>query len=304
MKISKKIVWLISMLCVAVSVSAADIYVGKNSRNGSRDGSIENPYGSLEDAIRHARELRRLNDPSISEGINIWIKRGTYYPHQTIRLRPEDSGTAASPTRICSLDGEVIFSGGRSINGWKKLRNRRNIPTSVARHIYVADAPKVGGKRVHFRQLWINNNKAIRAESHGDLELPRILNWNFDKQTAIIPNVFNGFQFTEGMEFFIHQWWAIAQLRVKDAVVYKDSIEVFFHQPESQIQSGHPWPKGWLSKESGNSAFRLVDALRFVDNPGERFLDEQEGRVYYYKRSGEDLEQAYVVFPYLESILD
>src|SRR5690606_20251775 len=119
MKISKKIVWLIGMLCVAVSVSATDIYVGKNSRSGSRDGSLENPHSSLDDAIRHARELRRMNDPSISEGITIWIKPGIYFPEQTIRLRPEDSGTAVSPTRIRPLDGKAVFSGGRSIKGWK-----------------------------------------------------------------------------------------------------------------------------------------------------------------------------------------
>lgn len=304
MKIGNKIVWLIGMLFAAVSVSAADIYVGKSDGNKLRDGSMENPYSSLEDAIRHARELRRLNDPRISEGINIWIKDGTYFPEQTIRLRPEDSGTAASPTRIRALEGKAVFSGGRSIRGWSKLGKHRDISSSIARHIYVADAPKVGGKRVNFRQLWVNNKKAIRAESHGDMELPRILNWNFEKQTAVIPNVFEKFHFAEGMEFFIHQWWAVAQLRVKDAIVDKDSIEISFYQPESKIQSEHPWPKPWLSKESGNSAFRLVNALEFLDKPGEWFLDEDAGKVYYYARDGEDMTHAEVIFPYLETILE
>lgn len=304
MKIGNKIVWLIWMLFATVSVKAADIYVGKNGGNTLRDGSMESPYSSLEDAIRHARELRRLNDPSISEGINIWIKPDVYFPDQTIQLRPEDSGTATSPTRIRSLEGKAVFSGGRSIHGWSKLGKHRDIPSAIARHIYVADAPKVSGKRVNFRQLWVNNKKAIRAESHGDMELPRILNWNFEKQTAIIPNVFEKFEFTQGMEFFIHQWWAIAQLRVKDAVVHKDSIEISFYQPESKIQSEHPWPKPWLSKESGNSAFRLVNALQFLDKPGEWFLDEDSGKVYYYARDGEDMERAEVIFPYLETILE
>lgn len=303
MNIIRKIVWLIGMLCAAFSVSAADIYVGKNEGRTRSDGSEAHPYNSLEDAIRHARELRRLNDPSISEGINIWIKSGIYFPEQTIRLRPEDSGTATSPTRIRPLEGNAVFSGGRSIDGWKKLGRHKNVPSAIAKHIYVADAPKVGGKRVNFRQLWVNGNKAVRAESHGDMELPRILNWNFTKQTAVIPNVFKDFKFVPGMEFFIHQWWAIAQLRVKEAIVHKDSIELYFFQPESKIQSEHPWPKPWLSKESGNSAFRLVNALQFLDKPGEWFLDEDEGKVYYFKRTDEDLEQADVIFPYLETIL-
>src|SRR5690606_39498801 len=116
---------------------AADIYVGKNGRNKLRDGSMESPYSSLEDAIRHARELRRLNDPSISEGINIWIKEGIYFPEQAIQLRPEDSGTATSPTRIRPLDGKVVFSGGRRVTGWSRLGKHRDLPLAIARHIYV-----------------------------------------------------------------------------------------------------------------------------------------------------------------------
>lgn len=286
------------------SLLATDIYVGTAQHAQQGDGSKEHPFATLEEAIRQARELRRLQAKGIEQGIDIWVKGGTYFPEQTIRLFPEDSGTAESPTRIRPVAGEkVVFSGGRKITGWTKLGKHRDMPSAIARHIYVADAPKVGGKRVNFRQLWVDNKKAIRAESHSDRELPRILNWNFDKQTAVIPNVFDTFRFTEGMEFFIHQWWAIAQLRVKDAVVHKDSIELFFYQPESRIQSEHPWPKPWLSAESGNSAFRLVNALQFLDTPGEWFLDEDAGKVYYYARDGEDMVHADVIFPYLETIL-
>ena len=275
------------------SLYATDIYVGKKQHTKQADGTQAKPFGSLADAIRQARELRRLQAEGIETGITIWVQAGTYRPEQTIRLKPEDSGTAQSPTRIRAWKGaEVIFSGGRRIEGWKKQGK-----------LYVAQAPKIGGKRVNFRQLWVNNQKAIRAESHNDLELPRILNWNFEKGTAIIPNVFPKFQLTDGMEFFIHQWWAIAQLRIKDAVIHKDSIELSFYQPESQVQNEHPWPKPWLSKESGNSAFRLVNALQFLDQPGEWFLDEDAGKVYYYPREGENMQQAEVVFPYLETIL-
>src|SRR5690606_26695219 len=150
---------------------------------------------------------------------------GVYFPEQTIRLRPEDSGTATSPTRIRPLAGNVVFSGGRSIDGWKKLGNHKHIPSAVAKHIYVADAPKVGGKRVNFRQLWVNGNKAVRLESHGDMDVTRIFDLNFTKQREVIPILFNDFKFVLVMEFFILQGWAIALMRVNDAIVHKDSIE-------------------------------------------------------------------------------
>lgn len=284
---------LITLCTISFKSEATEIYVGPNSQTRKRDGSITAPFETLEGALRQVREWRRLQDPKVAQGVQILLQDGVYRPAQTILLRPEDSGTEKSPTLIKGIGKEVILSGGVPVSGWKKAE----------KNIYVADAPRVGGKFFPFRQMWVGDQKAIRAESHHDYELPRILNWNFEQQTAIIPNVFKNFQFEEGMEFFIHQWWAVAQLRIKDAKVTKDSIVLAFHEPESKLQSEHPWPKPWLSEEYGNSAFRLVNAMQFLDQPGEWFLDEDTHKIYYYKRAEEDLNQVEAVVPYLETIL-
>ena len=81
---------------------AADIYVSP-SGNDRNPGSREQPLQTVQTAIRKARELRRLNDPSIKNGINIWLSAGTYPVLETIILRPEDSGTSDSTTRIAAL---------------------------------------------------------------------------------------------------------------------------------------------------------------------------------------------------------
>lgn len=303
MKLFNIIVALGICFCCCTSLFATDIYVGKESLSVQRDGSLENPFESLEAALRAARELRRLNTSGIEQGITIWIKPGTYTPDQTIRLKPEDSGSANSPTHIKSVGGDVIFSGGREIIGWEPLKRHAKLPKQVWNKVAVADAPKVGGKKVSLRQLWVNGTKAIRAESHDDQHLPRILSWDFEKELVSVPNVFPDYSYTAGQEFFIHQWWAIAQLRLKDAFVTPDSITFSFYQPESKIQNEHPWPKPWLSEEYGNSAFRLVNALQFLDRPGEWFLDEEEGKVYYYLREGESHKDLQVIFSYLEEIL-
>lgn len=305
MKGIKHVVVLVIVALLSCSATlAADLFVSLDARQSNADGSIERPYSSLEDALRKARELRRLNDESIQGGINIFLEEGVYRPDQRIVFRPEDAGTANSPTRILPLKGQrVKISGGRPIKGWQPLKSHPKISKEIAKHVLVADAPKVGGKSVNFRQLWVNNKKAQRAESHKDNELPRIINWNFERASAVIPNDFKGLEFTPGMEFFIHQWWAIAQLRVKDATIHQDSIELFFYEPESKIQNEHPWPKPWLSEEHGNSAFRLVNALAFLDSPGEWFLDEDAGKIYYYKRPGEEASNLQAEFPYLENVL-
>ncbi|TYP95842.1 uncharacterized protein DUF718 [Sphingobacterium allocomposti] len=281
---------------------AGEIYVGKNM-SGRGDGSKGSPFSSLEDALREAREWRRLGDSRVQGGIDIWVGDGVYSPSQTILIRPEDSGTADSPTRIRAMADAAVLSGGIPVKTWRPAGKVEGVPSHVAKRLFVADAPMAGGKFFPFRQLWVNGRKAVRAESHSDQQLPRILNWNFQDGTATIPNIFPGFKPTAGMEFFIHQWWAVAQLRVRDANISKDSIVLAFHEPESRIQNEHPWPKPWLSKEHGNSAFRLLNALQFLDQPGEWFLDEYTHKLYYYPREDEDMEVATAVVPYLETIL-
>ncbi len=71
---------------------AADIYVSPNGSDAN-DGSKEKPFATLNRALRKARELRRLNDTSITKGIHIIVRGGNYQVLETIVLRPEYSGT-------------------------------------------------------------------------------------------------------------------------------------------------------------------------------------------------------------------
>lgn len=291
-------------LCMVTQLLAGEIYVDSNVRADAKsDGTQQSPFPTLEAALREAREWRRLGDSRIKGGITIWVKDGLYRPSQTILIRPEDSGTADSPTLVKAMGSEAIFSGGLSIGKWEPVGKLAGVPAALSRKLVVAQAPRHGGKYFAFRQLWVNDRKAVRAESHDDKQLPRILNWDFERGTASIPNIFPDFKPKHGMEFFIHQWWAIAQLRVQDAKVFKDSIVLSFYEPERSLQNEHPWPKPWLSKEHGNSAFRLVNALGFLDQPGEWFLDEDSHKVYYYPRDGEDMQTAVAIVPHLETIL-
>lgn len=102
---------------------------------------------------------------------------------------------------------------------------------------------------------------------------------------------------------FIHQWWAIAILRIKAAETRGDSVRLSFYQPESRVESEHPWPAPWISKKTGNSAFYLSNAIQFLDQPGEWYLDKAGRRFYYIPRKGEDMRKAVVTVPYLETLV-
>lgn len=291
----RKVCWMMACLCLCIQDAyAADIYVAVTG-DDLHDGTAGRPKATLPAALRQAREWRRLNDPAIRGGIHIIIRGGTYFLYEPVFIRPEDAGTAESPAIIEAAPGEKpVFSGGVPIKHWQRLKG----------NIWVADVPDIAGEALNFRQLWINNVKAVRAKDTNGDSMRRILSWDHKAGSCWIPTpAIRGLEKTAGLEMFIHQWWAIANLRIKTMDVHGDSTRLTFHQPESKIQSEHPWPAPWISKESGNSAFWLTNALPLLDEPGEWYLDVKAGKVYYWPRSNENMSTATVIAPVLESLL-
>ncbi|GAB4030509.1 L-rhamnose mutarotase [Spirosoma jeollabukense] len=296
---------LLSSLTSLIFAQEAQIWVAPDGSDANA-GTKEKPVASLQLALRRVRELRRLADPGVAKGAHIYLKNGLYTLSEPVFIRPEDSGTPASPTIIEAAPNEnPILSGGVAITGWQKVKgNVAGLPKEAVGKVWVADAPNVGGRPIEFRQVWVNSEKAIRAKDTPYPLMNRILSWNKQEQTCWIPAPkFGGLSKATGLEMLIHQWWAIANLRIKQINIQGDSAKLWFHQPESRIQSEHPWPAPWISKETGNSAFYLTNAIQFLNQPGEWFLDAKAEKVYYIPRPTENLATAQVIAPSLETLV-
>jgi hypothetical protein len=293
------------MLLSGQKINAADIYVSPVGSD-SNPGTKQQPVATVAMALRKARELRRLNDLSVKEGIHIIVDKGIYQFEEPLFIRPEDSGTESSPTFIEAAAGEQpVFSGGVTITGWHKVSGTvAGLPKEAQGKVWMADAPIVGGQALDFRQLWINDAKAIRARDRDADSMNRILSWNHQTESCWIPKPKTpDISSAVGMEMFIHQWWAIAILRIKSVQVQGDSAKLSFYQPESRIQSEHPWPAPWISAKTGNSAFYLTNAVQFLNQAGEWFLDKRNAKVYYWPKANENLSAAKVTAPSLETIV-
>lgn len=282
-----------------------DIWVAPNGADTNL-GTKENPLQTVSMAIRRVREMRRLSENNFTKAIHIYVREGNYQLYEPITIRPEDAGTSLSPTIIEAAPNEKpIISGGISLSGWTKVKgNFIGLPKEAIGKVWVVDAPKVGGNVLDFRQLWVNNQKAIRAKDTPYPKMNRILSWNKKEETCWIPTPkFAEIAKANGVEMFIHQWWAIANLRIKKMEIQGDSTKLSFFQPESKIQSEHPWPAPWISKETGNSAFYLTNAIQFLNEAGEWFLDKKAEKLYYIPRVNEVMEKAEVIVPSLETLV-
>ena len=282
---------------------AGDIWVSPTG-NDNNKGTREAPFQTIEKAVKQAREWRRLHNPEANGGIYIHLTEGVYFQEKTLFLRPEDSGTAQSPTVIES-EGRAVISGGLQVTGWKPLADvDSRLADSVRNKIWIAEAPRIGNRHLEFRQMWVNGKKAQRASQFADGVMERMLNFNPQEQTITIPTPkVKGLEDASSLEMIVHQRWAIAILRVKSMEAKGDSTIVRFHEPESHLEFAHPWPQPVIGGEKGNSSFCLVNDLALLDEPGEWYQEYPSGRIYYYPRENEDMSQATVIAPALEKLV-
>jgi hypothetical protein len=289
------------------SLLATEIWVS-TSGSDTNPGTREKPLATIFMAQRKARELRRLHAPEIKQGISIILEDGRYFLIEPLILRPEDSGSSNAITQIIAApDAKPVISGGMPILHWKKVSGKiKGMSKEALGKVWVADAPRSGGRIVEFRQMWVNGLKAQRAGTFGEGELKRIIFVNKEKEEIWIPAPDVIFDDIINLEFVIHQWWATAILRVKSLEISGDMACVKFHQPESRIEFEHPWPAPFIDNEkkyNGNSAFYLVNAMELLNQPGEWYEDLKNGKVYYWPRNEEDMTCADVIVPFLETLV-
>ena len=292
----------LTAICILCShwLWSGEIWVSPKG-NDFNDGTRQSPKATLTAALRQAREWRRTGDDRMQGGITVYMEGGTYALYEPVFIRPEDSGTKESPTVIRSAaDEKVVWSGGVRIKNWKKQGK-----------LWVADVPTFNGRPLDFRQLWVNGKKAVRARDVEDFEkMNRICSVDENNEVLYVPAVAvrrlidnKGKMKAEYAEMVLHQMWCVANLRIRSIEVQGDSAAVRFHQPESRIQFEHPWPRPMVTTDGHNSAFYLTNARELLDVPGEWYHDMNARRVYYYPQEGEKMQEAEVMVPAIETLV-
>ena len=256
------------------------------------------PDSSLQDAVRKAREMRRLG--KVNE-VTLHLSAGTYYLYEPLRLRPEDSGLR--------IEGNgAVITGGMPVTDWKRQGK-----------FLVASVPDFNGRPVDFRQLYINGKKATRARDVSDFEqMHRIRTYDKRNHVLWVPKkavekIVNSKSVnsksensksvnSKYLELVLHEMWCTSNLRIKSMTVQGDSVAVRFHAPEDKLQFEHPWPSPMTPDTKHPSPFYLTNALELLDEPGEWYHDIREHKVYYMPRKGETIREAIV--PVLTTLME
>ena len=136
---SRRVVALVLLWVLAILVQgesqAMDIYVSVDG-DAQADGSVAKPYGSLPDAVKAVRALRKSGN---TEPMVITLREGRHQLNQTLVLGVEDGAPAPSKTVTLPKHGagdttgpafltftaypgeKPVVSGGVPITGWKRF---------------------------------------------------------------------------------------------------------------------------------------------------------------------------------------
>lgn len=267
--------------------SADSIYVEPCKGSDRAQGTVQQPLKTIAAALKLAREWRRLGSPQVQGGIHIVLQEGHYRLQQPLFIRPEDSGTPASPTVIqAAPHAQVVIDGSLPVVNWHKGCSDPHLPKHLRSKIWTAEAPLIGNRLLETRQLWANGKRQLRAQltPYGTME--RMKAFDAGEESITIPTPAVDLHRAAQLEMIAMQRWAIAILRVKrQQDLGNGYTKLWFHQPESHLEFSHPWPQPVINGEAGSSAFTLANALELLDTPGEWYQDYPSGKLYYYPDS-------------------
>lgn len=231
------------LLLPVMPVLAGDIYVSPTGDDRA-DGSRAHPLLTPHQALRMAREWRRTGDSRCRGGIDILLLPGRYEMIEPLFVRPEDSGTADSPTIIRGTGQTVVC-------GDAPQRHQQLYPASGMARMLDFDRER----RVIVVPKAAVSDAVLYAATQSQHTQPGAQ----PEQPLSQPE--------QQLEMVVHQRWATAILRVKDIKVEDDRAYVSFLEPESRLEFEHPWPQPVIGGDRGNSSFlfRLTERRRGIE---------------------------------------
>ena len=131
---------------MSLAATQATFYVSP-SGNDAADGSKDAPFKT----ITQAQQAVRAINGSMTGDIEVILREGTYVLPSTVNFTEADGGKDGHYVRYKAADGEKpLITGGMPITGWAIHDEANNIW-------------KAEGVDGRFRQLYVNNRKAVRA---------------------------------------------------------------------------------------------------------------------------------------------
>ncbi|MBO9610703.1 MAG: right-handed parallel beta-helix repeat-containing protein, partial [Paenibacillaceae bacterium] len=240
----------------AYAAIQATYYVSPSGSDANNGTSLSTPFAT----IQKARDVVRANKGSMTGDIVVYIRGGNYYQNATITFDENDSANNGFKIIYKNYASEVpVFHGGQRITGW----------TLDSGNIYKANV----GTGWTFETLTENNVRAFKART---------------------PNVGSYLQ-AEGpggsaQTQFVYKSGDLPSFTATyaQAVIWSGTQFVQSTAPISSVNTGSrtiTLQNVVAYDIEADNRYYVQGAKEFLDAPGEFYLDEAAGYLYYYPRS-------------------
>ena len=256
---------------------------------GTTDNDIDESHTSLGDALVRIAELTSDAGPIV-----ITLEPTTYALDAPITLRPEHSGMWNAPVVFQGTsngDARTVISGGITIDS-----------VEVEDGIWVVDWYALAGEATPLSAIFVNGEfrEPARSPNEGYFETAGKAPNTTDADGNEVDRSKLAFKFNEGD---IKAWPDIDQAIIRAMHSWDVSHNRIAKLEEENIVE-FKIPVTWAFERWGPKQRYIVQHVREAfDAPGEWYLDQSTGKLYYHPKPGETLDNVTITVPRLRNLV-
>ncbi len=273
----------------ALAATQASFYVDPAGNDANTGTSTAQPFRTLE---RARQAVNAIND-NMTGDIFVYLRGGTHWLSAPLVLGPSDSGTNGFYVYYKNHASETpTVSGGTNLTGGWVLHD-------ATKNIY-----RKTGVTGAFRQLYVNNSRAIRArtpnKNNNDTlgAYYNVVATNSAAKTVKILNTqISNWAGLTSVEMVMNPHWYHYRGRISSFTTDATHAYVSFQSPEqnSIFLKGDAF---WTT-----TPYFFENAYAFLDAAGEWFLDDAADTLYYKPRTGETMSTVSIVAPARDALV-
>lgn len=273
----------------AQTMGTTKLYVAVDGSDKNTGLSIDQPLQTISKAINLTRTIKNDRGPIV-----IYLREGIHQLKKPLVFGPDDSGSKEAPVTFRAYGQEnVMISGGKSIEGWKKYR----------KNIWRTYLPEVKDGNWYFSQLFVTGalRKRARTPNEGFYRVQgfpdggREVHYHTDCQRFEFAegDIDPGWTNLEDVEVIVYHFWTDSHLPIQ-SIDSENNLVTFQHK------AGKVFTDDFTD---GGARYIVENVWEGLDQPGEWYLNRKSGYLYYIPLEGEDLNYAEVIAPIIPELV-
>ncbi len=237
-------------------------------------------------------KLRQLNLTDVGK-VQVIFNAPKFDLLSSFLITSDEAGNINNQITFKSADGQrAQLQGGLRVTNWK--------PTGSG--IYKAEIP-IG---IDSRQLYVNGKMAIRArypnrkDSADFGPYNRLLGFDQKNKTIFVrPSELPAVKELNQVEMVINQHWYQSRVRISSIVAMKDTLVI------TPLKEERPYlfQLTYARMLDPNKPYYFENAIEFLDDESEWYINKQTSYLYYKPKSGENIAELDIVLPITETLI-